>query len=150
MINTLVPGACNVEVTSDQGTPILEILYKDHSVPLTLSGDGIKTLVRLILELISCPNGVVLVEEPELHQHPAALLQSAKAIWAAIRRNIQVILTTHSLELIDALMSEPKDDTELEKLTVYRLRLDEGCLKSSHTEGGDVAFLRGTFGDDLR
>jgi AAA15 family ATPase/GTPase len=35
--------------------------------------------------------------------------QSAKIIAAAVQRNVQVILTTHSLELIDALLGEAKD-----------------------------------------
>ena len=47
-----------------------------------------------------------MLEEPEVHEHPAAMRQSARAILAAIRRDIQIILSTHSVELIDALLAE--------------------------------------------
>ena len=59
------------------------------------------------------------------------------------------MLTTHSLELIDALLaaSSPED---LEKLSLYRLQLQAGVLKSSRLPGPEVAFARGQIEDDLR
>lgn len=150
ILGDVIPGATNVEIGTHDGVPRLQVVYPDHSVPIALAGDGIQSLARLCLELASCPDGVVLLEEPEVHQHPGAIRQSARAIWAAVRRDIQVILSTHSLELIDALLSEAKEDAELEKLSVYRTLLQDGCLKQSRVPGPDVAFLRGEIGDDLR
>ena len=37
--------------------------------------------------------------------------QTARVILAAVRRNVQVILTTHSLEFIDVLLAEANDET---------------------------------------
>jgi AAA15 family ATPase/GTPase len=84
-----------------------------------------------------------------VHQHPGAIRQSARAILAAVRRQIQVILTTHSLELIDALLAESSDE-DLAKLSLYRLQLQGGALKSSRLPGPDIAFARTTIEDDLR
>jgi hypothetical protein len=117
----VISGATNVEILTDNDTPILHVVYNDYSVPLTLAGDGIESLAHLSLEPASCSGGVVLLEEPEVHQHPGAILQSAKAILAAVRRDIQVILSTHSLDLIDALLSEVQSDAELDKLSLYGL-----------------------------
>ena len=91
-----------------------------------------------------------MLEEPEVHQHPGALRQSAKAIWAAIRRGIQVVISTHSLEFIDTLLSEVQTQEELDEMSVFRLLLKEGCLSSSRIAGSDIAFSRTEIGDDLR
>ncbi len=149
IVTEVFPGVSNVEILTEHGEPILHFVFEDHSVPATLAGDGIQSLLRLSLELAASGGGVALLEEPEVHQHPGAIRQSARAILAAVRRNIQVILTTHSLELIDALLAESKDE-DLAKLSLYRLQLKDGVLQSSRLAGPDVAFARTTIEDDLR
>ena len=42
--------------------------------------------VRFSLELAASGDGVALLEEPEVHQHPAAMQQTARVIMAAVRR----------------------------------------------------------------
>lgn len=151
-IADVVPGLKNIIilVKDDGATPLINLEFDDHALPAALAGDGIQTLLHLCLELAARPGGVVLLEEPEVHQHPAALRQTARAILAAIRRNIQVILTTHSIELIDVLLSETKDDEELAKMSVYGLVLQDGCLKSYRVVGHEIAFARVEIGNDLR
>src|SRR5207249_1263431 len=110
IISEVFPGVTNVEILTEHGEPILHFVFDEYSVPATLAGDGIQSLLRLTLELAASSGGVALLEEPEVHQHPAAIRRSARAILAAVRRRIQVILTTHSLELIDALQGQSSDD----------------------------------------
>lgn len=150
ILRSLIPNIDHLEILTEGNEPILHIVYSDHSVPVALAGDGIQALLRLCLELAVSPGGTVLLEEPEVHQHPAAIRQSARAIQAAVRRGVQVILTTHSLELIDALLAEAETDADIAKMSVYRLRLDNGLLKSSCVGGEDIAFSRVEIGDDLR
>jgi energy-coupling factor transporter ATP-binding protein EcfA2 len=146
----VLPGATSVEIGTYKKEPRLVVVYPDRGVPLELAGDGIQSLARLCLELAVRPDGVVLLEEPEAHQHPRAISRSARAIFAAIRRGVQVILSTHNLELIDYLLTEVSDDDELEKLSVHRLLLRDGCLTSHRISGPDVAFRRVEIEDDLR
>ena len=54
-----------------------------------------------------------LVEEPEAHQHPAVIAQAAKVLLGAARRGVQIMASTHSLELIDALVANA-DAADLE------------------------------------
>jgi hypothetical protein len=89
------------------------------------------------------------MEEPEVHMHPGAIRQCARAILAAMRRKVQIVLSTHSLELIDALVGESSDD-DLKQLSLYRLQLQAGSLKSSRLPGPEVAFARTEIQDDLR
>jgi hypothetical protein len=150
LLRDLLPGLERVEILTDSANkPVVYLSYEDHSVPSGLAGDGVQSLLRLGLELAAAPGGVVLVEEPEAHEHPGAMRQSAKAIVAAVRRGVQVILTTHSLELIDALLATLKAD-EIDLLSLYRLKLVDGELRQSRFDGEDVSTSRGDIEDDLR
>jgi predicted ATP-dependent endonuclease of OLD family len=150
ILNEVVPGLDHIEILTELDKPTIWLVYPNYAIPATLAGDGIQSLLRLSLELVACTAGVVLMEEPEVHQHPRAILQSAKAIWAAVRRNIQVVISTHSLELIDALLSERRDESELEKLSLFSLKLEDGCLKSGRLDGEDIALMRTQIESDLR
>jgi energy-coupling factor transporter ATP-binding protein EcfA2 len=149
IISAVLPTVHNVEILTECGEPILHLVFARHSVPASLAGDGIHSLLRLILELAAGGGGVALLEEPEVHQHPGAIRRSAQTVLAAVRRQVQVILTTHSLELIDAILGESSDE-DLDRLSLYRLQLQEGHLKSSRLPGREIAFARTTIEDDLR
>ena len=148
-IATLVPGLRDLLILTEDDFPIVYFEFEDHSVPAALAGDGIHALLRASLELASCSGGVVLFEEPEAHQHPGAIRQTVRAILAAVRRDVQVILTTHSLELIDALVAESSPD-DLPRLSLYQLELDNGKLISVRKPGPEVAFARQEIEKDLR
>jgi predicted ATPase len=150
IVSEVIPGVNDLQILTEGDTPIVYLVYDDYGLPAALSGDGLQSLLRLSLELASRPAGLVLLEEPEVHQHPKSIQLTARAIYAAIRRSIQVILTTHSLELIDALVNEAKSDEELENLSVYRFKLNDGILQTSRIAGTDVAFARNQIEDDLR
>jgi predicted ATPase len=145
----LIPHARHLEILTEGDRPIVHLVFDDHSVPVAVAGDGIYSLALLSLELASRPSGVVLIEEPEVHQHPAAIARSVRAILGAIHRGIQIVITTHSLEFIDCLLAEASNG-DLEKLSVYRLGLNQGELRNVRIPGSEVAFLRTEIEDDLR
>lgn len=142
-------GVRGVTLLTDRGVPVLHIEYEDGSVPVALAGDGVAALVRIALELAGRPGGTVLIEEPEAHQHPRLVAQTAKVIWATVTRGVQVVLTTHSLELIDLLLAAAPPE-RLDDLAVYRLKLDDGLLLHTRLSGSEVEQRRGDFEDDLR
>lgn len=149
IITDLLPDLEDIEILSQDNKPVLYLQYKSGALPLALAGDGVRLLLRLSLELAAPVGGVVLLEEPEVHMHPGAIRQVAKAILAAVARGIQVIMTTHSLELIDSLLAETSAE-DLYKLSFYRLQLNDGILKSSRLSGADAALARSQIEDDLR
>src|SRR5581483_11622425 len=51
IISEVFPGVSNVEILTENGEPILHFVFADYSVPATLAGDGIQSLLRLSLEL---------------------------------------------------------------------------------------------------
>ena len=149
IIADLVPGVNDVLILTEDSSPLVYLEYADHAIPAALEGDGIHWLLRTSLELFARSEGVVLLEEPEVHQHPGAMRQTVRAILSAVRRGIQVVLSTHSLEFIDILLAESSEE-DLEKLSAFRLQLEQGALKSCRLPGPEVAFSRNEIGNDLR
>jgi ABC-type ATPase involved in cell division len=130
--------------------PIVHLEFDDGAVPVALASDGVASMVRLAVELASRPGGLVLIEEPELHQHPKLQWLTARVIWAAVCRGVQVVLTTHSLDLIDGLVSAAPPD-RLGDLSLHRTALVEaGRLAVSRISGARVAARRAEFEEDLR
>ena len=79
-----------------------------NPVPATRLSDG--TLRFLALLTILChpnPPPLVCIEEPELGLHPDVIHQVAKLLIEASQRT-QLIVTTHSAELIDHLWEDPE------------------------------------------
>lgn len=149
LISDIVPEMDGIEVLTDNNKPYVAVTYKDRAIPVSLAGDGIQSMIRLCFGLAASPGGIVLIEEPEVHQHPGAMRQSARAIMATIRRGVQVVLSTHSLEFIDALLAEC-EECDLDEISLYRLRLDGGNLLSSCLSGEEVSSSRSEIENDLR
>ena len=149
IITDLASDVTDVPLASEVDDPLVFFSYGNRGVPAALAGDGLYSLLRLSLELATHPKGTVLLEEPEVHQHPGAIRQSVRAILAAVRREIQVVITTHSLELIDSILAEATEE-DIERLSLYRLELEAGRLISNRMPGSDVAFSRTEIESDLR
>jgi hypothetical protein len=149
MVRGVLPEIVDLEIQTESAVPVLFMDFGSYSVPATLSGDGLQTLLRLSLSLAVSAGGLALLEEPEVHQHPGAIRQNARVILAAVRRGIQVVLTTYSLEIIDALLGESLDADQA-LLCLYRLKLQQGSLNYSRLDGAEVAFARTEIQDDLR
>ncbi len=146
----LLPDIQRIEILLTGTTPTLYGSNEHGTIPLSLVGDGIQSLLSLSLRLVAPRNTVVLLEEPEAHKHPAAIRTAAKVTFEAVRRGVQVVIATHSLDLIDAILAEAKDDAEVNALSLYRLKLADGTLISTRVAGADLAFSRTEIQGDLR
>ncbi len=150
LLAELIPGFERLEIIAlTEEVFGLGITRCGRSVPLGLSGDGIQAFAQLALEVAAVPNGLVLIEEPEVYQHPRAIRQGARVLLANARRGVQMILSTHSLELIDGLLGEATEK-DLAGMALFNLRLDDGALKAGRRSGEEIAFARQTLENDLR
>lgn len=156
-LRSIVPGLRDVVLLSESNVPVVHLKFAGYTVPVSLAGDGIYSLVRLGFELAARPRGLVLIEEPEVHQHPGAMRQTARLIAATVARGVQVVLSTHSLEMIDALLSEVTAHageaghlSGLTEMSVYRLALAAGQLRSTRLSGEELELSRLQIADDLR
>lgn len=119
-----------------------------NGVPLAASGDGARALVRGALEIVSATSGVILYEEPELHLHPGAQRELAQVMCDAIGRGVQLVISTHSLELIDYLLAGMRD--ALGKVAVFRTDIRDGVHRVTRVAGEDAAKVRSDIDEDLR
>ena len=76
----------------------------DEDVDLTAVGVGVSQALPIVLLLVlSEPNEVVVVEQPELHLHPAMQLRMADLLLQYANANRQVIVETHSEHIVNRL-----------------------------------------------
>ncbi len=69
-------------------------------------GAGINRLLQIAVGIARAENGVFLIDDAEIGLHPAIMCEAFAWIvqWAK-KHNVQMFLTTHSLDLVDALIS---------------------------------------------
>ena len=108
---------------------MLECLIVGDSIGVGVS----QVLPVLVLCLITEPNQVVMIEQPELHLHPAMQLKLADFLLECARTGRQVVVETHSEHIVNRLrlrsMEDPEENGKLVRLlfaeqengnTVYR------------------------------
>jgi predicted ATPase len=118
------------------------------TVPVSVSGDGVKNALKLAFQLPIFAKNLALIEEPETQLHPGAMAMVAKAIAYSGKKGTQVVLATHSLEFIDELIDATKD-TKL--LSVHRLDLNaEGIMRVSSFGDDSARYSRQQMEMDLR
>lgn len=125
-------------------------------------GTGINRLLQIAIGIARAENGVFLIDDAETGLRPAIMCEAFAWIvqWAK-KHNVQMFLTTHSLDLVDALISatggwdDPESDDEDDipegdlDLVLFRLEpRDEETRVVRH--GRDrLRRLRGDLGVDV-
>ena len=128
-LQDLYDGITDFEISVEGGTVQVFFMEGDFVIPATRLSDG--TLRYLCLLAILCdpePPPLVCLEEPELGLHPDILPKIAD-LMAAFSQRAQLIVTTHSDVLIDAMTDRPESVLVCEKhegkTTFQRLQQDE-------------------------
>ena len=114
-LKDLYDGVTDFDVTVEGGTVQVFFTEGDFTVPATRLSDG--TLRYLCLLAILCdpsPPPLICIEEPELGLHPDILPKLADLLVSASERT-QIIATTHSEVLVDALTDRPEAIVVCEK-----------------------------------
>ena len=120
--DNLVPGLDRFNFDS------LVFSNTNMDVQMESMGDGFKVLTGLLGSLLTQPEStVMLLEEPEVHMHPGYLRELATyLIEMAKSRNIQLFISTHSIDLIQDILSIeslPEVNQEFVKSEVSIFRL---------------------------
>ena len=128
-LRDLYDGIRDFDVSVEAGTVQVFLTEQDFVIPATRLSDG--TLRYLCLLAILCdpePPPLICIEEPELGLHPDLLPKIADLIIAASERT-QLIVTTHSDVLVDAMTECPEAVLVCEKRegqsTIRRLDTDQ-------------------------
>jgi predicted ATPase len=128
-LKDLYEGVTDFEPVVEGGTVQVFFTEGDFSVPATRLSDG--TLRYLCLLTILCdpePPPLICIEEPELGLHPDILPKLADLLLLASQRT-QIIVTTHSDLLVDAMTECPENVVVCEKhegkSTMNRLKKED-------------------------
>jgi predicted ATPase len=128
-LSDLYEGLADFEPFVEGGSVQVIFTEGDFSIPATRLSDG--TLRYLCLLAILCdptPPPLICIEEPELGLHPDILPKLADLLVAASERT-QLIVTTHSDILVDAMTERPETVVVCEKhegrTEMRRLKKDE-------------------------
>ena len=128
-LKILYPGIRDVDIHVEGGNAQIFLQEKNGPIPASRLSDGtLRYLFLLALLYDPNPPPLICLEEPELGLHPDMLPTLARLLREASERT-QLIVTTHSPILIDALSDTPEsilvcEQTE-EGSTIQRLDADE-------------------------
>jgi len=149
MVKSLFPALSTLEILAEGDRPTVYLTFQDYAVPAAIAGDGIYWILQLACEAAALGDGVLLIEEPETHLSPVAMQQLVRIFRTAASVGTQIIFSTHSLELIDLLIADATQG-DLDNLSLYHLRLDDGKLTSTRFAGSEVVTGRLQAEIDLR
>lgn len=148
------PDVLNVDIGSSRG--YLPAIYLKHRrlglAPLSVFGDAMRRSVLLASTLSALPKGgVLLLDEVEAGVHVEAQQRIfAWLINAAHQRDVQVFMTTHSLEALDAMLLGQANSGTDKDIVVYQLKREPDAVHCKRFAGDLLHRLRFERGLDVR
>ena len=131
LLRELAPGYDDFEVVPEGGALTLYLSEGNLSIPARRVSDGTLRYLCLLAILVDPdPPPLIAIEEPELGLHPDIHPQLAALLLDASART-QLVVTTHSDMLVDALTDTPEAIVVCEKLggSTQLTRLDSEKLE---------------------
>ena len=103
-LQVVEPRLQSIEDNSSSGIPLIwGDIGLSELVPLSVMGEGMTQIARIILAIATAPDGVVLVDEVENGIHHSVLPDVWRVIDEAAKQSrTQIFATTHSFECIEA------------------------------------------------
>lgn len=151
-LRTLRPNISSIESISvgDRDEPfVFERGEKSRiGFPLAFAGDGFRRSLLLAGAFARAKTGIVAIDEPEAFAHPSLFTSVAKLIRRGVADKTQVIMATHSLEFVGALLDQFASD--LGKVAVFGLSVSGGKLDAVRIAGDDAQKRVHELGHDLR
>lgn len=130
-LQELYPGIDDFDVSIEAGSVQVFLHEGAFTIPATRLSDGtLRYLCLLAILLHPDPPPLICIEEPELGLHPDVLASLGPLLREASERT-QLIVTTHSDELIDSLSDSPEDVVVCDKL--------DGCTQFKRLDGGALS-----------
>jgi AAA15 family ATPase/GTPase len=141
----------NIELVSEAGENRFMVTTEDSQKPIDLTkyGEGLQRVFEIALLLGYCKNGILCIDEIDSALHKSLLVAFTQFIQETANEfNVQVFLSTHSKECIDAFVENDFPDDEL---TAYALDKNElGIIECKFLPGNKLKKLVETLNIDIR
>jgi predicted ATPase len=103
LLGDLAPGFDDLNIAPEGGTLQLYLTEGNRNVPAHRLSDGtLRYLCLLAILLDPAPAPLVVIEEPELGLHPD-MLPTLRDLMVEASQETQLIVTTHSTQMVDAM-----------------------------------------------
>jgi AAA15 family ATPase/GTPase len=118
------------------------------AIDITKYGEGLQRVFEIALLMGYSKNGIICIDELDSAIHKSLLRKFTAFIQAAaVEFNVQVFLTTHSKECIDAFVENDYPDDEL---TAFALNEKDGKVVCKHLPGNKLKQLVDAINIDIR
>lgn len=112
-LRTLIPDLEDLKVGGSPSTLYVRLNRKDEGTPINLYGDGVVRLTRLLFHLFVTQSPRLMIDEIDTGIHYSRLKDFLKCLVnLADKKNVQLFMTTHSLECQQA-FAEVFEDPEM-------------------------------------
>ncbi len=120
----------------------------NKAIDITRYGEGLQRIFEIALLIAYSRDGIICIDEVDSAIHKELLIEFTKFIQkAAEKYNVQVFLTTHSKECIDAFAN---NNYRNDQLTAFVLTDDGGGIKCKYIEGSRLKQLIESINFDIR
>lgn len=128
-------------------------IYINHKkyklMPLSSFGDGVKKVITLASAIVSAKGGILLIDEIETAIYKDMVSEVFRwFVKACIEYKVQLISTTHSLEVIDAMIEGIGN--KLDDLTCFRIESINDNIYTTRFSGSKLKDIRTIIGQDVR
>jgi energy-coupling factor transporter ATP-binding protein EcfA2 len=151
LLQLLAPDVEDIEIRSPLGRGAVIHLYHSQigHVPLAVEGDGMRRALAFASACVQARGGLLLLDEVETALHPEALSTVFRFLVDICRRlQVQMFVSTHSLEAVDAMLESVGDD--MADLVAYHLPPRNSGQEVYRLGGKSIRSMRSEGGVDLR
>lgn len=139
----------NFEIVGKDRT--IKLFKENQNTPLTLYdyGNGMYKAFFIATSALLSKDGILLIDEIETGIHGRALNSFIeKLLKVCAVNNVQIFLTTHSLETIDIILNNCRD--QLDDVALYHIRNEKSKTIAKRYGGSKLLALRNEIGFDVR
>ena len=123
------------------------------NLPISAYGDGIKKVLLLANAVIDASDGILLIDEIDTAIHSKYFYNVFQFLISASQKlNVQLFITTHSIEAVDALLETQhyNDQSSEDLINVVTLKKGEQRTYNRALSGREVFRNRENFGFEVR
>lgn len=121
------------------------------NMPLSVYGDGIKKVIAIANAIVGAKDGILLIDEIETSIHKSAMLKVYSWMIDSIKKyNVQLFITTHSMEVVDEMLLANEDAINNDMVRVITLIKKENQTVTRVLTGKKAMQVREDYDMELR
>lgn len=139
---------------ADDGSFLESIITESGvTMPFSVYGDGIKKILYILNKLFDATDSILLIDEIETGLHKKYYDTLFPVVFALAKKlNVQLFITTHSLEAIDGILAtqDYENQDDMDAIKVVTLKKKDDATLSRVLSGREVFKNREAFGFEVR